>query len=994
MLKANEDGLFRRKELKMSIKWKKIVSIMVSNLLIVMLISVYPVVIVAAEQGDDEAKKEVTTSDLDSIANMEEIHETAKVSYADYLESKDSSKRPQNKIIVEASDYIEANPEPKVYEDYEGMKGKSIYSNEEGFAKWEIDVPESGFYNIKVDYYPIAGKGMTIERELKINGEVPFDGAKYLPFSRIWKNKNPIEKDENDNEKRPSQVESPMWKTTYLIDYMGYEREPYLFYFEQGKNTIELESVQDMMLIRQFTLEQAEKIPTYEEKLKEYEANNYKEVELDQPIKIQGEHAELKSDAMLYPTFDRSTPATEPSHHSKIRLNTIGGDSWKSMGQWVTWKIDVPETGLYQFGIKFWQNVKSGSYTSRTLKIDGEIPFEEMKNLRFVYDMSWQSELLEGKDPYLFYLEEGEHEISLEVSLGDLADVINMVEESLYELNYAYRQMLMIIGSSPDAFRDYQLELKVPNAIEILNDERVKLEEASKIIEEATGRKGASTTALDTLTLQLKKMYDDPDTIPERWDAFNMNLSSLGAWVLDMQEQPLQIDYLYLTSDHLPVPSSKANLVSNASFAVKSFFASFIEDYSSVGTQDQDALTVWVGSRDYGLILNSLIENYLEPIADFKVNVEIVDAGTLLPATLAGVGPDVALEVGIGDPVNYAVRNAIVDLSQFPDFEEVTSRFAPSAMIPFEFESGYYALPETQTFPMMFYRKDIFEELQISPPETWDDLYEIMPHIQKSNMNIGIPINGVSGTGSVSGTASTLSSYTMFLYQNEGQLYEDGGISTALEEEAAIKAFADWTSLYVNYSIPVLYDFANRFRTGEMPIGIADYSTFNYLSVFAPELKGLWEMVPVPGTVKDDQSINRAVSSSGVASIIMKSSDKQEEAWEFIKWWTSADIQAKFGTELESIIGVAARYATANLEAVELLGWSSRVHRNLMEQWEWVEGNPEVPGGYFTPRHIENAFRKVFNDLDDPRETILDYSVTIDLEISNKRKEFGLETKE
>src|SRR5699024_532229 len=125
------------------------------------------------------------------------------------------------------------------------------------------------------------------------------------------------------------------------------------------------------------------------------------------------------------------------------------------------------------------------------------------------------------------------------------------------------------------------------------------------------------------------------------------------------------------------------------------------------------------------------------------------------------------------------------------------------------------------------------------------------------------------------------------------------------------------------YSIPVLYDFANRFRTGEMPIGIADYSTFNYLSVFAPELKGLWEMVPVPGTVKDDQSIDRAVSSSGVASIIMKDSDKQEEAWEFIKWWTSADIQAKFGTELESIIGVAARYATANLEAVELLGWSS-----------------------------------------------------------------------
>src|SRR5699024_5188299 len=128
---------------------------MLSNLLIVMLINAYPIVTVAAEQGDDEGTEEVTTSDLDSIANMEEIHETAKVSYADYLESRDSSKRPQNKVIVEASDFIEANPEPKVYEDYEGMKGKAIYNDEEGFVKWEIDVPESGFYNIKVDYYPI-----------------------------------------------------------------------------------------------------------------------------------------------------------------------------------------------------------------------------------------------------------------------------------------------------------------------------------------------------------------------------------------------------------------------------------------------------------------------------------------------------------------------------------------------------------------------------------------------------------------------------------------------------------------------------------------------------------------------------------------------------------------------------------------------------------------------------------------------------------------------
>jgi len=53
-------------------------------------------------------------------------------------------------------------------------------------------------------------------------------------------------------------------------------------------------------------------------------------------------------------------------------------------------------------------------------------------------------------------------------------------------------------------------------------------------------------------------------------------------------------------------------------------------------------------------------------------------------------------------------------------------------------------------------------------------------------------------------------------------------------------------------------------------------------------------------------------------------------------------------------------------------------------------GIMEVPGGYFTGRHISNAIRKVLNDRDDTRETIIDYSRLIDEEIVKKRREFGL----
>jgi hypothetical protein len=62
----------------------------------------------------------------------------------------------------------------------------------------------------------------------------------------------------------------------------------------------------------------------------------------------------------------------------------------------------------------------------------------------------------------------------------------------------------------------------------------------------------------------------------------------------------------------------------------------------------------------------------------------------------------------------------------------------------------------------------------------------------------------------------------------------------------------------------------------------------------------------------------------------------------------------------------------------------------LDEQWQWTVGLREVAGGYYTQRHITNAIRKVLNKNEDPRETLLDYTTTINQEIEKKRLEFGL----
>ena len=60
------------------------------------------------------------------------------------------------------------------------------------------------------------------------------------------------------------------------------------------------------------------------------------------------------------------------------------------------------------------------------------------------------------------------------------------------------------------------------------------------------------------------------------------------------------------------------------------------------------------------------------------------------------------------------------------------------------------------------------------------------------------------------------------------------------------------------------------------------------------------------------------------------------------------------------------------------------------EQMAHTRGFREIAGGYSTTRHMTNAIRRVINDKDDARETLLTYAKTINEEIRIKRREFDL----
>lgn len=912
------------------------------------------------------------------------------ITYEYYLSRHINAERPDATITIQLDDYTDKDMQLEVLESFEGYTGTVLVTGEEGFVEWEIYVPEEGLYNIFIEYFPIEGRGSAIEREIWINGELPFRGANHVLLSRVWADASEIIRDNRGNDIRPRQIEMPVWRQEYFRNHMGYIVDPYLFFLREGKNTIRLISIREPMAIRRFEFRQAAEILPYEKVLRKYNDSGLTPTS-NQFIKIQAETPLFKSDPTLHAITDRTSPATSPSHWSKIRLNTIGGHRWAMPRQWIAWEVNIEEEGLYQIALRARQNIVRGLFSNRKLTINGQVPFREMENITFSYDNAWGMHVLgrEG-EPFLFHFTEGRHIIELEAVLAEeLASILRVAEESVYTLNEVYRRIIMITGAVPDPFRDHQLHHRIPDVLVTLREQSEIMRALSGQLEDFTGQRSAHNAILERLAIQIEDMSLRHRTIPERLGNFKANIGGLGAWILSTREQPLEIDFLVVSSPGMQLPRADVGFFERLVHEARAFVASFTEDFDAIGDvhDEEEAITVWIATgRDQAQILRQMIDDSFTPQTGIPVNLQLVMPGVLLPATVAGRAPDVAMSVFNGEPVNYATRNAVVDLSVFPDFWEITERFHRNALIPFHFDGGVYALPEQQMFPMLFYRKDVLYELGLPVPDTWDELFQILPEIQKNHMQFGMPVSTTADTW------GGMLSYSIKLRQLGGALYHGDGIASALDTEEGLEAFKRWTDMYVLHRLPLAFDLVSRFRTGEMPLAISDYWLYNVLQVFAPELRGMWGFAPIPGIKQPDGTINRSAPSGGTAVMMLEQTEpeKRDDAWKFMKWWTDRDAQVRFAREMESIMGAAARFPTANMDALAHLPWPMDDYRDLMEQWEWSSPNPEVPGGYFTSRHLDNAFRAVVFRGTDPRETLLDFVRIINEELDAKRREFGL----
>ena len=952
-----------------------------------------------------------------SIADVSDILNA--LTYAEYRKSYLTAPKGEGTVDIIASDDKNLVKEDTTADikvvDWQG-KENVLYIPSSGSVTWKFNIENAGNYVIAIEYCQADDdKTNSVERIFYINGEVPFSEARSIVLSKIWEYKYKVdengnktfETDTNGNDIRPEVIPSLGWTEYEMIDSNGYYTNPFEFYFDGGENTITFESVREPVYISKITLRPQKDIATYDEYLKQHGASS---AVTSSPIKIEAEAPNKVSNVTMYPVNDRTssitTGLTGNQSAQVTKYNTAGKEQWQTVGEWMTYEIEVAEDGYYSIVLRYKQDLLSGMYVSRRVYIDGEIPFAEASNCRFPFTNDWKTVRLgDGETEFKFYLTKGKHEIKLEAVLGEMSSIIQQVNSTLSNINSCYLEILKLTGSDPDENRTYNFSRVMPDVLKTMMIESVNLKEVYDYLVEQVG-KGEKTATIEQIYILLNKMASDEEQIPGNLATLKTQIGSLGTWINSAQTQPLQVDYIQVQGAEMEVPKAEAGFFASLWYQIKLFYYSFTTDYNSLGaTSDEakeNAVEVWVttgtnAGREEAQIIRNLADNSFTPKKNISVNLKLVSGGTLLPSVLAGVGPDVSLMEASTTIIDYALRNAVVPLNTFieedlKNGEDVLSAFPDAAVVPltlynYDVETEtttqtYYALPDTLNFSMMFYRKDVLSSLNLEIPRTWDDLLSILPVLQYNNMEIGIQ-NDI---------------YT-FIYQSGNEAYADEGMRINFDDPGVLNAFTKLCNMYTQYSLPYTYDFANRFRTGEMPIGIAGYTTCNQLSIFASELSGLWSFVPLPGYELVDEEtgetyINNCAMAGVTGTVMLAGSDNQENAWEFMKWYTSADFQIPYSNDIVSIKGIAARPATANTEALAELPWTSEEAENILAQFENLAAVENHPGSYYLARYVNFAFLAAYNEGKDPADALMDYVNTINKEIIRKRQEFGMDVLE
>ncbi len=973
---------------------------------------------VTEEKDDSEASDgaDGTTGDTGSSVTSEYINEMIEKNYtkvsADYKYQKYSGKDIVYKIDDEKV-YVDGGiltEETDGYTDAE--KVVQLKFGETVTVK--LDVDKAGVYELGFDYLAYKSDDILVpEAEITINGEVPFYECYRQLYESLWVDEEEKTYDRYDNEIVGIPNKVMEWNYKAISDASYRHSGALLVQLDKGENTITITLNESDMKIGNFYLKAEREIPSYE-------SGNV--ASGDFFVELEAERPAFRNDSSIRPTCEYDIDL-QPYNSSKKTLNIIDGASFADAGQMVSYEVEIKESGYYYLAVNYRQSDKVDFPVFMDIKVDGEVPNILLKDYEFDYNNNFTLHTLQDSNnaKMAIKLEKGTHQISFTISHEPLCGALETIDVIMSEINDLALEVTKLAGTNTSKYRNIKITKYIPDIeeqlqswIDALNAMYKELSAYSDV--ESVGALSSILTAVK----KLESLKEDPDEIPYRLKELSQSTSSVNQMLanlitsLDADNISFDRVFVYQENSEAELPT-KSNIFSKIWASIVRFFESFNDQSYSVESSDSTHLQVWINRpRQYLEIIQQLIDEKGGFTDETGIEVDLCimpDAQKLILSNAAGEAPDVGQAIDYAQPIEFALRDAIVDLTTFDyfegdeeylNFQNVLSLFPEGILIPSTMNGGIYSVPETFYFWVLFYRTDVLDKLGLEVPETLDDVKAMIPKLTNRGLNFYYPTAGTTGT-------RTFAMTTPIFYQYGASLYGDVGGDTELNSEAGVAAFKELTELFTIYDLPTEANFYQRFRDGSIPIGISDYFTYSLLINAAPEIENSWKIELIPGVKDENGDIQRQIAGGAQNSVIFKSDegeedivlvdsktskagdtmDREEAAWRYLEWWMSTETQVKFGVRLQTTYGKEYIWNSANIEAMKQLPWKSRDKHVILDAMQDIVESPRIPGTYMLERELSNAYIKVVID-GEPLRTTLDSAVKLmDRETTRKLKEFG-----
>lgn len=883
-------------------------------------------------------------------------------------------------------DYLEfANEENGTGSDTDG-ENETRELNYKDSTTYEIYAEKAGWYYLQLDYRPTGDSLSDFSVDVRINGEQAYYEMKTIALPLIWQDETKeFPKDSYGDESAPRQVRSTDWQTTYLYNNTYSSATPLLFPLKEGRNEITMTNIaSDGLGLGALTaMEPDLGTPSYSE----YRAQNEGEI-ITALLPINAVDYTNKNTTQAILGYENNPVLTPHNNQYKV-MNTL---AWTEAGTEVSYTVNVEKTGYYQLAFHY-KNEKKEFDAFETIRIDGEVPFEECISYPFApTGNTWTNAVVsdENEEPYLFYLTAGEHVISLKAENEPVDRAWRYARLMAEHVSQFSLEITKITGAEKDKNRTWRMTRYIPEIPDYLKAYQILTQEIRYTLQDYSplGINGALLSDFDKAMQFIDRMAEYPDEIAlytnDLTGRDNSVIVSLSNFTSEICKQDFTLDMIYVYGNS-ELPKERAGVLASVGNWFGTLFHSFTTNKYSTEVEDEDVVTVWVNRAVTHVdLLQKLVDTEFTPKTGIKVKVSIMpDANKLTLSAAADQTPDAALGLASHMPFDLASRGALYDMTQFEDFWEIANRFVPGTLVPYVYNEGVYAIPETLDFNAMIYRTDIFETLGISIPDTWDDVVNILPELQRYGMNFYHNIS--SGVG-----YKWFYQTTPLIFQNNGRLYTDDGLSSALDEPNSVKGLQALGNLFIAYSLDTqVNSFFNSFRYSILPIGIVSSADYILFKNGAPELDGQWALANYPGTVQEDGSINRYYVANGTGGIIFEGTKHADEAWTFLKWWTDHDTQVNYTYTLQSTYGKEFFWLPSNLEALADAPIEQADKQVILEQVQWIRDVPRTPGQYLLERSISDIWNTMVLDGTSAQVAVDEKSVAINREIKKKMTELG-----